>query len=90
MLDFHFQKPFKKQLKLMQKQGRDLSKLHKVIDLIIKEQPLPPKHEDHPIHGKWEGSRDCHIQGDWVLIYEIDETARKVTFHRTGSHSDLY
>ena len=90
MLDFHFQKPFKKQLKLIQKQGRDLSKLHEVIDMIINEKPLPPKYCDHPIHGEWEGSRDCHIQGDWVLVYEIDPVERTVTFQRTGSHSDLF
>jgi len=74
----------------MQKQGRDLSKLHDVIKMIINEEPLPPKHCDHPTHGKWEGSRDCHIQGDWVLIYKIDEAAHTVTFQRTGSHSDLF
>ena len=33
---------------------------------------------------------ECHIQGDWVLIYEIDPVARTVTFHHTGSHSDLF
>jgi mRNA interferase YafQ len=90
VLDFHFQKPFKKQLKLMQKQGRDLSKLHDVIGMIINEKPLPPKYCDHPTHGKWEGSRDCHIQGDWVLIYRINPEKRTVTFQRTGSHSDLF
>jgi mRNA interferase YafQ len=74
----------------MKKQGRDIGKLREVIDMIVDEQPLPPKYCDHPIHGEWEGSRDCHIQGDWVLIYEIDKAARTVTFHRTGSHSDLY
>ena len=74
----------------MQKQGRDLSKLHEVIGLIIQEEPLPPKNNDHPLHGKWEGSRDCHIEGDWVLIYEIDHAARTVTFQRTGSHADLF
>ena len=74
----------------MKKQGRDIGKLREVIDMIVDEKPLPPKYQDHPIHGEWEGSRDCHIQGDWVLIYEIDDVAHTVTFHRTGSHSDLF
>jgi mRNA interferase YafQ len=74
----------------MKKQGRDIGKLREVIDMIVDEQPLPPKYCDHPIHGEWEGSHDCHIQGDWLFIYEIDEAARTVTFHRTRSHSDLF
>jgi mRNA interferase YafQ len=58
--------------------------------MIIDEQPLPPERHNHPLHGKWEGSFDCHIHGDWVLIYELNHTARTVTFQRTGTHSDLF
>ena len=90
MLKPIYKNVFKKELKLMGKRGLNLGKLGKITKMIINEQPLPPKHEDHPIHGKWEGCRDCHIQGDWVLVYEIDEAARTVTFHHTGSHSDLF
>ena len=74
----------------MRKRGRDLDKLLEVIDMIAAEQPLPPERENHPLHGKWKDSLECHIQGDWVLVYEIDQAARKVTFQRTGSHSDLF
>ena len=90
MLEPIYAKVFRKQYKLMKKQGRDIGKLREVIDMIVEEQPLPPKYENHPLHGEWEGSFDCHIQGDWVLIYKIDEAARTVTFYRTGSHSNLY
>ena len=73
----------------MKKQGKQILKLREVMDMIINEQPLPPKYCNHPLHGKWKGAYDCHIQGDWVLIYEPDKKIGKVTFHRTGSHSDL-
>ena len=74
----------------MGKRGKDLGKLREVMDMIINEEQLPPKCCDHPTHGEWEGSRDCHIQGDWVLIYTINPVERTVTFQRTGSHSDLF
>ena len=74
----------------MQKRGMEIHKLTEVLDMIINEQPLPPKHENHPLHGKWKDAFGCHIQGDWVLIYETDDAARTVTFHHTGSHSDLF
>ncbi|MDR1803873.1 MAG: type II toxin-antitoxin system YafQ family toxin [Treponema sp.] len=74
----------------MRKQGRDLDKLLEVINMIAAEQPLPPQYENHPLHGKLKGSLGCHIQGDWVLVYKIDDAAQKVYFQRTGSHSDLF
>jgi len=74
----------------MEKRRMNINKLREVMDIIINEQPLPPERHNHLLHGEWEGMFDCHIQGDWVLIYEIDLAARTVTFHRTGSHSDLF
>jgi mRNA interferase YafQ len=90
MLKPRFTGPFKRERKLMQKQGKEINKLTEVMGLIINEQPLPPERRNHPLHGEWEGALDCHIQGDWVLIYEIDPVSRTVIFHRTGSHSDLF
>ena len=81
---------FKKEFARVEKRHEDIDKLIEVMDMIIREQPLPPERRNHPLHGKWKKSLECHIQGDWVLIYEIDDAARKVTFHRTGSHADLF
>jgi mRNA interferase YafQ len=90
MLEPIYPKVFRRQYKLMKKQGRDIGKLREVIDMIVDEKPLPPERNNHPLHGEWEGSFDCHIQGDWVLIYKINPVERTVTFYRTGSHSDLF
>ncbi|GHV78783.1 addiction module toxin, RelE/StbE family [Spirochaetia bacterium] len=81
---------FKHEFALAEKRGRDMSKILNVMGLLINEQPLPLRCKNHPLHGEWEGSFDCHVQGDWVLIYEIDPAAETVTFHRTGTHSDLF
>jgi mRNA interferase YafQ len=85
-----YTKSFRKQYRLMGKRGMNLDKLIEVMDMIINEQPLPPERCNHPLHGYWEGSFDCHIQGDWILIYRLNHENRTVTFHRTGSHSDLF
>jgi mRNA interferase YafQ len=74
----------------MKKQSMNLDKLIEVMNMIINEQPLPPERRNHPLHGYWEGSFECHIQGDWVLIYILNPEARTVTFQHTGSHSDLF
>ena len=90
MLESVYTKIFRKQYKLIKRRGMDISKLREVIDMIAAEQPLPPERENHPLHGKWKESLECHIQGDWVLVYKIDKAAQKVIFQRTGSHSDLF
>ena len=81
---------FKKDFALAEKRGKNIEKLIEVMDIIIREEPLPPERRKHPLHGKWEGAIECHIEPNWLLIYEIDLVNREVTFHRTGSHSDLY
>jgi len=81
---------FKKEFVRAEKRHQDIDKLIEVMDMIIREQPLPPERCNHPLQGKWKEAYGCHIQGDWVLIYEIDYEARTVTFHRTGSHADLF
>ncbi|SJM92135.1 toxin of the YafQ-DinJ toxin-antitoxin system [Crenothrix polyspora] len=79
---------FKRDVKLAEKRGRNMSKLREVIGLLLAGQPLPPVLNDHPLKGEWKTSRDVHIEPDWVLIYSIDGNI--VYFERTGTHSDLF
>ncbi|HSY19073.1 MAG TPA: type II toxin-antitoxin system YafQ family toxin [Candidatus Acidoferrales bacterium] len=81
---------FKKDVKRAGKRGEDLSKLRKVMELLIDGGPLPPELGDHPLRGNFAGSRDCHIEPDWVLIYTLTEKDTHVRFERTGTHSDLF
>jgi mRNA interferase YafQ len=81
---------FKKDVKLADRRGKDLPKLKAVIDLLIDGDALPVQYKDHPLRGNFAGSRDCHIEPDWVLIYTLTENDSHVRFERTGTHSDLF
>lgn len=81
---------FKKDLKRIKKRGRSLSKLEVILDCLLKEEPLEPKHRDHALVGNYLGFRECHIEPDWLLIYAIDKGQLILTASRTGSHSDLF
>ena len=59
------------------------------MDLLATGEPLPEKNRDHPLHGDYEGYRECHINPDWLLIYEKDTEIRIISLYRTGAHSDL-
>lgn len=80
---------FKKSLKKMLKRGKDREKLRKVVTMLAKGEPLPPKYKDHALVGDLIGLRDCHIENDWVLLYEILDDILILTLSDTGTHSDL-
>lgn len=61
-----------------------------IVDVLAAEEPLDPKHRDHPLGGDHIGHRECHIQPDRLLIYKIDGKDLLLTLTRTGSHSDLF
>lgn len=61
--------------------------------LIANDEPLGREWFDHPLKGEWSGYRECHIGGDFLLIYQVDESAGKggaVVFVRAGTHADLF
>ena len=53
-------------------------------------EALPAANRDHALTGNYKGMRECHIQPDWLLIYQIREEALILVLARTGSHSDLF
>lgn len=79
---------FKKDLKRLARRRKDIEKLKAVVSLIACDLPLEEKYKDHPLVGNWSGSRDCHIEPDWILIYRLNE--QELYLERTGSHSDLF
>lgn len=79
---------FKKDYKLMKKRGRDLEKLREIVEILVREEPLDRKYQDHPLFGQWKGTRDCHLEPDWILIYT--KIKDELILERTGTHSDLF
>jgi len=90
MLDVVLSNQFKKDLKLAQKRGYDLTLLNTVVDTLANCEPLAEKYRDHNLTGKYAGFRECHIQPDWLLVYRADETELILFLSRTGTHSDLF
>ena len=81
---------FKKDLKLCQKRGLDISLIAAVIKLLSVGKQLPEKYQDHALSGNFAGCRECHILPDWLLIYEYSDSSLILYLTRTGTHSDLF
>ena len=81
---------FKKDVKLAGQRGKDLDKLKAVLDRLIAGDELPSQYRDHLLRGNYAGSRDCHIEPDWLLIYTLMENGGHIRLERTGTHSNLF
>lgn len=79
---------FKRDVKRMQRRGKDLEKLKRVLESLVKGERLAPEYRDHVLVGQYKGTRECHLEPDWLLIYELAES--EIVLIRTGSHSDLF
>lgn len=88
MLNVIYSSQFKKDYKRCQKNNLNLRLLHSVIAILAVPAALPMKNKDHSLKGNYQGRRECHIQPDWLLIYEID--GNDLYLDRTGTHAELF
>ena len=78
---------FEKDVKRMQRRGKDLRKLRLVLSSLIAEEYLGEQYKDHPLIGNYRDRRECHIEPNWLLI---KLAGNDIVFERTGTHSDLF
>ena len=90
MLTIRYETSFKKDFKKIVKRGYNISLLEEVIELLANGESLPAKYRDHALIGDYADCRECHIQPDWLLIYQIDGGELILYLTRTGTHSDLF
>jgi mRNA interferase YafQ len=81
---------FKKDVKLCAKRGYDLTLLEKAIDILSQTGTLPNTYRPHKLSGTYKGFWECHIKGDWLLIWKQNDTELYLLFTGTGTHSDLF
>ena len=79
---------FKKDVKRAKKRGKDTEKLRVVIEKLADGEALEARYRDRALVGTYRGARDCHLEPDWLLIYETSE--EELVLIRTGTHSDLF
>ena len=79
---------FRSDLKRQKWRGKDIEDLIAVVELLAEAGEVPAGFRPHRLSGEWKGIGECHIEPDWLLIYEV--TADEVTLIRTGTHRDLF
>lgn len=89
MKELRYTRQFKKDLKRFLNQPKKLEELKIVLDMLRNETPLPEKYRQHPLKGEYSGCLECHIEGDFLLIW-CDEESDTLALFRLGSHSELF
>jgi mRNA interferase YafQ len=85
-----FTTQFKKDLKLAKKQNKNLDQLFEVVNILAEGGTLDARYRDHDLSGNYKGTRECHIEPDWLLVYEIRDEILVLMLYRLGTHSELF
>mgnify|MGYP002519249317 CR=1 FL=1 len=79
---------YRKNLKLVLKQGWNANAIQSVVTQLLNDDILDPKLQDHALAGDFKGFRECHIYADLVIVYKRDKEV--LTLYRIGRHQDLF
>lgn len=80
----------KRDVRHAKKRGKDLTRLIDVLALLQSGKSLPDKFRDHALGGNLRDFRECHIEPDWLLMYQIFEERLILSAAATGTHADLF
>ena len=82
------QSRFMADLRRQKRRGKDLEELIAVVEMLLEDGELSAAYRPHKLTGEWTGVWECHIEPDWLLIYNV--TPNEVLLIRTGTHADLF
>lgn len=84
----HYSTRCRRDIKRSAKRGKDIGKMEQVIDMLQVGEVLPTRYRVHPLKGEWQGYMECHIEPDWLMVYQRHENLLIVM--ATGTHADLF
>ena len=79
---------FRRDYKRQKRRGKNTDKLNTVVAMLSSDEILDITYSTHKLSGKYEGFWECHIESNWLLIYDV--TDEEVLLVRTGAHADLF
>lgn len=90
MFEISYKKSFEKDVKICKKRNYDLSLLIYAVEELRKKGKLRKEMKTHPLEDEFSDYLECYLDFDWLLIWKQDNKRKKMSFHRTGTHADLF
>ncbi|HMO78315.1 MAG TPA: type II toxin-antitoxin system YafQ family toxin [Candidatus Paceibacterota bacterium] len=88
-----YSKKFSKSFARLVKGGLKKSTQQKItltIKKLASAEKLDEGYRDHQLHGALAIYRECHIQGDLLLVYQIIDKELVLLLIDVGSHNDIF
>ena len=89
MYTIFYTNKFDKDVKRCVKRGLDIAKLQEATRILAEEGSLPMQYHPHKLSGDYANCWECHIEPNWLMIWQQNDTQLTLLFMRTGTHSDL-
>ena len=90
MYQIDYSNRFNKDLKRCMKRGLDIKLIKNAIDLLADTGSLPIQYRPHKLVNQKREIWECHIQLDWLMTWEQNDTQLTLLFLQTGTHADLF
>lgn len=90
MYSIDYTNRFKKDLKRCMKRGLDIQLIQDAVVLLAATGSLPAKYRPHKLSGNMDGQWEGHIEPDWLMTWQQNDTKLTLLFLQTGTHSDLF
>ncbi len=81
---------FKKRYKLLVRRGYNIAKLRRAVEILATEGALPTSYKPHKLVGNRAKQWECHIEPDWLLVWEQHDDELILVLIDTGTHADLF
>ena len=83
---------FKKDLKkAIRDPNKNTGLLKQIIQTyLVNNEKVPEQYKPHQLVGEWKPHMECHVQPDFLLIWDVDEQSNELILVRSGSHSELF
>ncbi len=81
---------FRKDTERCRKRGYNMELLKDAVRILEMKGQLPSSYRPHKLSGNYEGCWECHLKGNWLLIWEQNDEELLLLFTGTGTHADLF
>ena len=72
------------------KRGLNMTLINEAMHILATTGTLPAQYRPHKLSGNLQGIWECHIQPDWLMTWQQNDTELTLLFLQTGTHSDLF
>lgn len=90
MYEVTYTNQFKRSLKKCIKRGLDVELFRTALNILQQEGKLPQQYHPHKLSGKYSNYWECHLQPDWLMVWEQNDRELNLLLIDTGTHADLF